>query len=132
MQKESRLFDDLARMMNGAMSSFTSLRGEAETRIRDQLEKILANMDVVSRDEFEAVQAMAVKAREENEALAARIAALEATGSRAAPKAAAKSRTSTAKKKSAASSTKARTTKRTSSTRGSTGAAGGAETPGDA
>lgn len=126
MQKESRLFDDLARMMNGAMSSFTSLRGEAETRVRLQLEKILASMDVVSRDEFEAVQAMAAKAREENEALAARVAALEAGGA----KAAAKPRTTATRKRSAATGAKGkRTTNARSSGQGST--TGGSEAPGD-
>jgi BMFP domain-containing protein YqiC len=77
MEKEGRLFDDLARVAGGAMSSMTALREEIEARLRDQFERMLANMDLVRRDEFEAVRAMAEKAREENEALAARLAALE-------------------------------------------------------
>jgi BMFP domain-containing protein YqiC len=77
MEKEGRLFDDLARVAGGAMSSLTALREEIEARLRDQFERMLANMELVRRDEFEAVRAMAEKAREENEALAARLAALE-------------------------------------------------------
>lgn len=78
MQKEGRLFDDLARAAGGAVSAAGALRDEAEARIREALERTLERMDVVRRDEFEAVCAMAAKAREENEALRERVAALEA------------------------------------------------------
>ena len=78
MQKEGRLFDDLARAAGGAFSAAGALRDEAEARIREALERTLERMDVVRRDEFEAVCAMAAKAREENEALRERVAALEA------------------------------------------------------
>lgn len=77
MEKDRGLFDDLSRMASGAMSSMSALRDEIEARLRDQFERMLANMDLVRRDEFEAVRAMAEKARAENEALAARVAALE-------------------------------------------------------
>ncbi|MDP6351515.1 MAG: accessory factor UbiK family protein [Alphaproteobacteria bacterium] len=79
MERDNRLFDDLARVANGALSSFSALKDEAEARLRDQMERILERMDLVRRDEFEAVQAMAVRAREENAALSARLDALEAT-----------------------------------------------------
>lgn len=77
MQKDSRLFDDLARVAGGAMSSFGALRDEAEARLRDQLERILERMDLVRRDEFDGVREMAIKAREENALMAARLDALE-------------------------------------------------------
>lgn len=77
MQKDSRLFDDLARVAGGAMSSFGALRDEAEARLRDRLEGILERMDLVRRDEFDAVREMAIKAREENALMAARLDALE-------------------------------------------------------
>jgi hypothetical protein len=77
MQKDSRLFDDLARVAGGAMSSFGALRDEAEARLRDQLERILDRMDLVRRDEFDAVREMAIKAREENARTAARLDKLE-------------------------------------------------------
>jgi len=80
MQKEGHLFDDLARVAGGAMSSFATFRDETEARLKTQFERILAGMDLVRRDEFEAVQAMAVQARKENEALAKRIDALEGKG----------------------------------------------------
>ncbi|HZB92523.1 MAG TPA: accessory factor UbiK family protein [Stellaceae bacterium] len=78
MQSENRLFDDLARVATGALGALTGVRDELETRMRDQFERILSRMNLVRREEFEAVQAMAAKARAEQEALAARVAALEA------------------------------------------------------
>ncbi len=77
-ERDNRLLDDLARVAGGALSSFSALREEAEARVREQLERILERMELVNRDEFEAVRQMAVKAREENAALAERVAALEA------------------------------------------------------
>ncbi len=71
------LLDDLARLVSGAAGAVAGMRGEVESRIRDQLEKILAGMDLVTREEFEAVKAMAAKARDEQEVLLSRIAALE-------------------------------------------------------
>ena len=78
MQSQNRFFDDIARVAAGAAGAISGVRGEIESRLRDQLERLLAGMDLVSREEFEAVKAMAAKAREEQELLQARIEALEA------------------------------------------------------
>jgi BMFP domain-containing protein YqiC len=78
MVAESHLLDDLARVASGAFSAFAGLREEIEARLREQFEEILTRFDLVRRDEFEAVKAMAAKARVEQEALAARLAVLEA------------------------------------------------------
>lgn len=75
---DNRLFDDLARVATGALSAFSGVREEAEARLREQFERILGHMDLVTRDEFEAVQAVAVRAREAQEALEARLQAVEA------------------------------------------------------
>lgn len=77
MQTQSRLFDDLARVAGGALGALSGVREEIELLVRGRLESLLADMDLVSRDEFETVKAMAAEARAENERLAARIAALE-------------------------------------------------------
>ncbi|MBP2304437.1 accessory factor UbiK family protein [Azospirillum melinis] len=79
MQVDNRILDDLARVAGGALGAFSSLREEAEGQLRAQLERVLSRMDVVSREEYEAVRAMAAKAREEQEAMTERLAALEAT-----------------------------------------------------
>ena len=90
MQVDNRLLDDLARMASGAAGALSGVRGEVEARMKQQFERILAEMDVVPRDEFEAVKAMAAKARLEQEALEKRVAALEAAlaGKKTAAKAA--------------------------------------------
>jgi len=77
MQSQNRFFDDLARVAAGAMGTLSGVKSEVETRIREQLERVLAGMDLVSRDEFEAVKAMAAKARSEQEDLQKRVAGLE-------------------------------------------------------
>jgi BMFP domain-containing protein YqiC len=77
MQSQNRFFDDLARVATGALGTLSGVKTEVETRLREQLEKVLAGMDLVSRDEFEAVKAMAAKARSEQEDLANRVAELE-------------------------------------------------------
>jgi BMFP domain-containing protein YqiC len=77
MQTENRLLDDLARMANGALNTLSGLRDEIESRVRERVERMLADMDMVPREEFEAVKAMAQKARAEQEDLAARLAELE-------------------------------------------------------
>src|SRR3954447_25788243 len=77
MQSRNPIFDDLARVAAGAVGAISGMRGEVEARFRDQFERILAGMDLVSREEFEAVKAMAAKAREEQEILSRRIAELE-------------------------------------------------------
>ena len=77
MQTDNRLLDDLARMANGALNTLSSLREEIESRVRERVERMLADMDMVPREEFEAVRAMAQTARSEQEDLAARVAELE-------------------------------------------------------
>jgi BMFP domain-containing protein YqiC len=78
MQTRGRVFDDMARLANGAVGALAGAGRELEALIRAQIEKLLANMDLVQRDEFEAVKAMAAKARAEQERLEVRLAALEA------------------------------------------------------
>ena len=78
MQSENRFFDDLARVASGAFGAFAGLRTEVETLAKQRFERLLADMDLVRREEFEAVKAMAARARGEQEDLAARVAALEA------------------------------------------------------
>jgi BMFP domain-containing protein YqiC len=78
MQNDNRIFEDLARVASGALSALTGVREEVEARLRDQFQHILDRMNLVRREEFEAVQAMAAKARAEQEQLAERLAALEA------------------------------------------------------
>ena len=75
---DNRILDDLAKVAAGALGGVTGVRQEIEARLRQQFERVLANMEVVSREEFEVVRAMAAKARTEQETLAARLAALEA------------------------------------------------------
>lgn len=77
-QTRSRLFDDFSRLMTDAAGLAEGARREAETVMRSQLERLMSGMDIVSREEFEAVREMAALARAENEKLQARIAALEA------------------------------------------------------
>jgi len=76
-QTNSRFFDDLSRLMTDAAGLADGAKREAQTFARSHVERLMAGMNVVSREEFEAVKAMAAKARAENEALAARVAALE-------------------------------------------------------
>jgi len=78
MQTQNKLLDDLARVASGALGVAAGMREEVEARLRDQFERVLARMELVTREEFDAVKAMAVKAREEQEALSERLAALEA------------------------------------------------------
>jgi BMFP domain-containing protein YqiC len=76
-QTNNRLLDELAKLLTDAAGAAQGVRREAETLMRSQAERFVREMELVSREEFEAVKAMAQKAREENDALAARIAALE-------------------------------------------------------
>ena len=78
MQTENPLLDGLAKFFTDAAGAASSVRSELDTFMRQRLERLVADMDFVPREEFEAVKAMAAKARAENEALAARLAALEA------------------------------------------------------
>jgi BMFP domain-containing protein YqiC len=78
MQTDNSLLDGLARMFTDAAGAANSVRAELDTFMRQRLERLVADMDFVPREEFEAVKAMAAKARSENESLEARIVALEA------------------------------------------------------
>ncbi len=89
MQFDNRIIDDLARVASSALGVASGVRDEVEARLRQQFERLLDGLDLVTRDEFEAVRAMAAEARAENERLAERIAALEAKVGGKAAKAAA-------------------------------------------
>lgn len=78
MQTDNRLFDDIARAASGALGALSGVRNEIEAQLRGIMDRWLKSQDLVTREEFEVVKAMAARAREENEALAARVAALEA------------------------------------------------------
>jgi BMFP domain-containing protein YqiC len=77
MQTENRLFDDLARMANGAINTLSGVREEIESRLRERVERWLVEMDMVPREEFEATKELAQKARAEQEDLTAKVAVLE-------------------------------------------------------
>jgi len=83
-QTSNRLFDEIARLMNDAAGVAQGVRREFDTLFRSQAERIMRELDVVQREEFEAVKEMARLAREENELLRARIEALEAERGKAA------------------------------------------------
>ena len=88
MQTQNKLFDDLARVANGAVSTVMGIKDEIDAMVRQRIERFLGDADMVTREEFDAVKAMAVKARTENEKLTARIAKLEADAAKPAnPKA---------------------------------------------
>ncbi|MEN5081334.1 accessory factor UbiK family protein [Bosea sp. TWI1241] len=74
----NRILDDIARLATDAAGAAQGVRREVETVVKTQIERLLRDMDVVTREEFEAVREMALLAREENDRLAARLAALEA------------------------------------------------------
>lgn len=78
MQTQNPLLDDLARVASGALGAFSGVRNEVETRLREQFERVLARMNLVTREEFDATRLMAAKARAAQEALEKRLAALEA------------------------------------------------------
>ncbi|HEX8412946.1 MAG TPA: accessory factor UbiK family protein [Sphingomicrobium sp.] len=78
MQSQNRMFDDLVKMMNGVAGTMAGMGREAETSMREKMREFVGGADFVGRDEFDAVKAMATAARDENEILKARIAALEA------------------------------------------------------
>jgi hypothetical protein len=77
MQSRSKVFDDVSQLMTNAMGVAQGAREEAQTAMNSMIDRWLADRDFVTREEFDAVRAMAQKAREENEALKARIEALE-------------------------------------------------------
>ena len=78
MQTTGRLFDDIARVASGAAGALSGVRDEVEALVKHRMERILADMDLVPRDEFEAVKEVAANARAEQEKLETRVAALEA------------------------------------------------------
>ena len=80
MQSQNRLFDDFVKVMNGAAGTIAGMTREAQAAMQERAKEWIGGLDLVSREEFEAVKAMATLAREENERLAARIAALESGG----------------------------------------------------
>jgi BMFP domain-containing protein YqiC len=80
MQSQNRIFDDLVKMMNGVAGTMAGMGREAEGSMREKMREWVGGMDFVARDEFDAVKAMAIAARDENEALKKRIEALELAG----------------------------------------------------
>ena len=90
MQSQNRIFDDLVKMMNGVAGTMAGVGREAEASMRDKMREWVGGMDFVSRDEFDAVKAMAVAARDENDALRKRIEVLELAAKPAAAKKAGK------------------------------------------
>lgn len=78
MQTENRLFDDLAKVASGAFNTLSGLREEIETRVRERVERFATDLDLVTREEFEAVRTMAAKTRAAQEELEAKVTRLEA------------------------------------------------------
>lgn len=78
MQTENKLLDDLAKVASGAAGAAFGVRDEMRTRLRQEFERVVASLDLVTREEFEAVRAMAARARDEQESLHTRIETLEA------------------------------------------------------
>ena len=78
MQSQNRVLDDIVKMVNGAAGTVAGMGREAEANMKEKVREWVGGMDFVSREEFEAVKEMAVKAREENEALKARLDAMAA------------------------------------------------------
>ena len=79
MQARGKIFDDISQLMTNAMGVAQGARDEAETAMKSMMDRWLADREFVTREEFDAVRAMAQKAREENEALKARLDAMEAS-----------------------------------------------------
>lgn len=95
MQTRSRILNDIAKLTNGAAGVASGMRDEMETLVQQRLRSVLENLDLVQREEFEAVEAVAIRAREAQEALEKRVAALEKKlASAAAKKPITKSKTS--------------------------------------
>ena len=78
METRNRLFDDVAKVAGSAVGSLSGLKNEVESRTRQKLDDMIARLDLVTREEFDSVMAVAVKAREEQEALTKRLSELEA------------------------------------------------------
>jgi BMFP domain-containing protein YqiC len=84
MQSQNRLFDDFVKVVNGAAGTFAGMTREAEAAFRERMRDWIGGLDMVSREEFEAVKAIAIAAREECQTLKARLQALEASAAGAA------------------------------------------------
>jgi BMFP domain-containing protein YqiC len=97
MQTKNKIFEDISQLMTNAMGVAQGAKSEAETAMKSWIDRWLADRDFVTREEFDAVRAMAQKAREENEGLKARIAALEDGKATVRPAKATKPRASTKK-----------------------------------
>jgi len=106
MQSRNKILDDISQMMSNAMGVAQGAKEEAETAMKGWIDRWMADRKLVSREEFDAVAAMAKKARAENASLKARIEALE-RGGKAAPKAAARAAPKTAARKPAGAAKKA-------------------------
>ena len=106
MQTSNRILDDLARVANGAVSTLVGIKNEIDALVRQRIERLLNDADVVPREEFDAVKAMAAKARTEQERLEKRIAGLEA---KLGVKPAARTAKGAAKAKKTAAAAKAKT-----------------------
>ena len=83
--QNKRIFEDLSRVAEGAASAFQGIRDEVESLVRQRVERLINELDLVPREEFEAVRAMAIRAREEQDALKARVEELEARLAEKAP-----------------------------------------------
>lgn len=99
MQTSNRLFDDVAKVANSAVSTLSGMKNEIEAMVRHQIEKILVDSDLVARDEFDAVKAMAAEARLQQEKLEKRVADLEAQLAATAKKPASRARKASTTKK---------------------------------
>ena len=106
MQSRNRLLDDLARVASGAAGTVAGIRDEVETVVRQRIEAVLSELNLVTRDEFDAVKAMASKARAEQEKLEKRVAELEARATKPAAKPASKTTAKPASKTTAKSAAK--------------------------
>ena len=100
MQTRNRIFDDLAKVANSAAGTMVGLKDEVENMVRYRMERFMADMNMVHREEFDAVRAMAAKARSEQAALEKRIEELETKLDGLAPKPRPKKKTSSARKSS--------------------------------
>jgi BMFP domain-containing protein YqiC len=112
-QTSNRIMDEFAKLMNDAAGAAQGVKREVETAVRRQMERFLGDMDIVQREEFEAVREMAVKARQENDALGKKVEALEAQLAGAGPKA----KKPAARKPTAAKSAAAKARSKTGSTK---------------
>ena len=98
MQTKNRLFDDIAKVANSAVSTFAGLKGEIENMVQHRIENLMADMNMISRDEFEAVKAMIAKARSEQERLETKFKELEKKLTKSLEPTSQKKRTSTKNK----------------------------------